>query len=326
MRLALLPAVLFPLFLSAPKAHADTLIVLRKPIGCAMGQTCLIQQYVDHDPGPGAVDYRCGIASYDHHDGTDFRIPDKVAQGRGVNVLAAADGVVRAVRDGQSDFAVGAFNAAKVKGIECGNGVVIDHGDGWQTQYCHMRQGSVRVKPGDRVTAGTALGLVGQSGDAAFPHLHLTVRLNGQAVDPFAFGGATCGTGQSLWRQEDRAELAYGDTQVLNAGFATAAVPADDVERGMIAAPDRRSRALTLYVRAINLREGDVQSLSLKGPDGLLAQTQSPPLDHSKAQYQLFVGKKLGAVQWPAGTYTGTYTVTRDDKTVVTKTITTVLK
>ncbi len=325
MRFALLPAVLFPLFLSAP-ARADTLIVLHKPIGCTVGQNCLIQQYVDHDPGPGAVDYRCGIASYDRHDGTDFRIPDKAAQARGVNVLAAADGVVRAIRDGEPDFAVGAFDAGKVKGKECGNGVVIDHSDGWQTQYCHMRQGSIRVKAGDRVTAGTPLGMVGQSGDAAFPHLHLSVRLNGQSVDPFAFGGATCGSGQSLWRQEDRAELAYGDTQVLNAGFAAAAVPADDVERGTIAAPDRHSRALTFYVRAINLREGDVQGVSLNGPEGILAQSRLPALDHSKAQYQMFVGKKLSAAQWPAGTYTGTYTVTRDDKMVITKTITTVLK
>ena len=325
MRFALLPAVLFPLYLTAP-ARADTLIVLHKPIGCTVGQTCLIQQYVDHDPGPGAVDYRCGIASYDRHDGTDFRIPDKTAQARGIAVLAAADGKVRAIRDGEPDFAVGAIDAAKVKGKECGNGVVIDHADGWQTQYCHMRQGSIRVKAGDRVTAGTPLGLVGQSGDAAFPHLHLSVRLNGQSVDPFAFGGATCGTGQSLWRQEDRAELAYGDSQVLNAGFGAATVTADNVERGTIAAPDRHSRALTFFVRAINLRKGDVQSLSLKGPDGLLAQNQSQALDHSKAQYQMFVGKTLTTAQWPAGTYTGTYMVTRDGKVVVTKTITIVFR
>ena len=43
-----------------------------------------------------------------------------------------------------------------------GNGVVIDHGGGWISQYSHLRSGSVRVHPGDRVSAGQPLGLVQQ--------------------------------------------------------------------------------------------------------------------------------------------------------------------
>ena len=47
-------------------------------------------------------------------------------------------------------------------------------------------------KPGDPVTAGQRLGGVGYSGMAAFPHVHLSVRRNGVAVDPFrpSTGGA----------------------------------------------------------------------------------------------------------------------------------------
>ncbi len=311
--------LVLPLPLPLPRpAHAETAFQLQKPIACTIGQDCVIQQYPDHDPGPGAKDYRCGPETYDGHDGTDFRIPDKVAQGRGVSVVAAAPGIVKAVRDGQFDFDVGAYDQARVKGVECGNGVLVDHGNGWQTQYCHMRQGSVRVNAGERVAAGQALGLVGQSGGAAFPHLHLTVRHDGKWVDPFA-DGSTCGQGASLWTAADQAELTYRDGNILNAGFAGAPVTMDDIERGGVAAPTRSSTAVIAYVRALHLHQGDIQRLIVKGSDGqILADSVSPALDHDKAQVFVFAGKKRSA-EW-SGVYTATYTVTRAGRTVMTRT------
>src|SRR5215510_1811152 len=88
-----------------------------------------------------------------------------------------------------------------IEGRECGNGVIIDHGDGFETQYCHMAQNSIRVKPGERVKAGQPLGRVGISGKADFPHLHFTVRRRGAVVDPFGDSpsAGACATGTSLW-------------------------------------------------------------------------------------------------------------------------------
>jgi len=293
---------------------------LQKPVVCTIGQDCVVQQYPDHDPGPGVSDYRCGAQTYDGHDGTDFRIADKAAQARGVAVVAAASGVVKAVRDGQPDFAAGAFDKTKVKGVECGNGVLIDHGNGWQTQYCHMQQGSVRVKAGERVPAGAPLGLVGQSGAAEFPHLHLTVRHDGKWLDPFA-DGAACGQGRSLWAAKEAAELAYRDSDILNAGFAAAPVTMADIERGGIVPPARNSPALVVYVRALHLRAGDVQHIVVTGPDGrTVTDSTAPALDHDKAQAMVFAGKKRGDADWPAGPYSATYTVTRSGRTVATKT------
>lgn len=301
-------------------AVAEPAFQLQKPIACTFGQDCFIQQYPDHDPGTAAKDYRCNAQTYDGHDGTDFRIPDKAAQARGVSVIAAAPGVVKAMRDGVPDFDVGTYDKAKVKDINCGNAVLIDDGNGWQTMYCHMRKGSVRVKTGDRVETGQVLGLVGQSGAAEFPHLHLTVRHNGKWVDPFA-DGAACGEGQSLWSEAARAELAYHDGDVLNAGFTGGPMTADDIERGGIALPDRKSPALIAYVRALHLRAGDVQHLVIKAPDGgTLVESTSAPADHDKAQVQMWIGKKRGMTDWPAGTYSATYTVTRSGRTVLTRT------
>ena len=58
--------------------------------------------------------------------------------------------------------------------------MLIDHGGGWRTQYCHMRQGSVRVRKGDRVRDRQRLGTIGLSGKTEFPHLHLSVRFRGK--------------------------------------------------------------------------------------------------------------------------------------------------
>src|SRR5262249_323708 len=131
---------------------------------------------------------------YDKHNGIDIRLLDMAAQKRGVAVLAAAPGRVARLRDGVQDISIRTPGAPSVDGRECGNGVVIDHGGGWETQYCHLAQGSVRVKVGETVKAGTPLGLVGLSGDTEFPHLHITVRHAGQVVDPFAPVGTAAGT------------------------------------------------------------------------------------------------------------------------------------
>lgn len=59
-----------------------------------------------------------------------------------------------------------------------GNHVVIDHGGGIYSAYAHLRRGSVRVRRGDRVSAGQQLGEVGNSGNASEPHLHFQLMDN----------------------------------------------------------------------------------------------------------------------------------------------------
>lgn len=313
---------------AAPMAAASQDIALRLPVACEVGRTCFIQHYVDRIPSKDASDYRCGTLTYDGHNGTDFRVPTMAAQKAGVDVVAAADGKVLRTRDGMEDVSVSGGNKESVAQTECGNGAVIDHGNGWETQYCHMARGSIGVKPGDTVKAGDRIGRVGLSGLTEFPHLHFTVRKDGEVVDPFLPGpqAGTCGNQNqeplqaSLWEPAARQALAYEAGSVLNKGFAPGPVTMEAVESGAVerSGPTTNSPALVAFVRAIGLKGGDVQVLTLFGPDGKpLARNMAPPLDRDKAQWMMFSGLKQPQGGFRPGLYRAVYRVERGGKPAI---------
>ncbi len=118
---------------------------------------------------PGAVSSDFGQrdapvhgASRDHQ-GLDLAAP------HGTAVLAAGAGVVTRAEP------VGGFGLL----------VEIEHGDGIVTRYAH--QSAIDVAVGQTVSAGDRLGSVGSTGRSTGPHLHLEVRVDGEAVDPMEF-------------------------------------------------------------------------------------------------------------------------------------------
>ena len=299
------------------------------PMACQIGRTCEIQHYVDRDPGPGVRDYRCGRRTYEGHNGIDIRLLDMAAQRAGVDVLAAAPGRVARLRDGVADISIRAPGAPSVAGQECGNGVVIDHGDGWETQYCHLARGSIRVKAGDTVAAGQPLARVGLSGETEFPHMHFTVRHAGQVIDPFApdmSKPASCAAQATLWTPGALGQMRYKSGAILNAGLAGEPVSMEKVEAGGVAGPAAESPYVVAYARAIELEVGDQVEIALTGPGGAsLASATTPPLDHDKAQYISFVGKKRPAAGWPHGVYTAEIRVHRAGAIVLARRVQTTL-
>lgn len=283
------------------------------PVACRVNVDCAVQNYLDADPGPAAHDYMCHGRTYDGHNGVDIRIGSEALMRAGVGVRAAAAGRVLRVRDGVPDVSIRAAGAPDVKGEECGNGLVIDDGGGWETQYCHLKRGSIRVRPGRRVRAGAPLGQVGLSGDTEFPHLHLTVRKDGRVVDPFAYGAApgSCGGGVPLWK--DR--IAYQSGQVFVAGFATRVPTMAEAQRDgadQRPLPTRTGPALVAFVQAIGLSEGDLQQITITGPDmRTVVDSKAAPLDHDKAQWIIGVGRKTPAGGWQPGIYQARYAVRR---------------
>ncbi len=287
---------------------------LSHPIDCPLGedQRCFVQIYPDRDPGPGAQDYACRDLSYDGHKGTDFALRSLAEIDRGVDVIAAAPGRVKGTRDGMADKLYRAEDAAALQGRDCGNGVVIDHGGGWETQYCHLRRGSVTVKTGDRVATGDRLGLVGLSGRTNFPHVHMSLRKNGQQVDPFAPTQAnTCTlSDDTLWSDPPP----YQPGGLINVGFFSSLPEYDAVKAGTAHRPNlpTDSPALVLWGFAFGSQPGDILRLTITGPDGDAVFAQDVTLD--KAQPQLFRagGRKTNGNAWfRKGTFTGTVEMRR---------------
>jgi hypothetical protein len=277
---------------------------LALPIDCALGQSCFIQQYVDRDPGPGARDFTCGSLSYDGHRGTDFAVPTVRAAMDGVAVLAPANGRVVAFRDGEADHFDDPDDVG-APGRDCGNGVVIDHGDGWETQLCHLRRGSIAVQVDQEVATGDVLGLVGMSGRAAFPHVHLSLRQDGEVVDPFAPGDPDgCGTpGATLWATP----VAYVAGGLVDAGFSDAVPDFGAIKRGGARAEALAgdAPALVFWAHLFGTQAGDELRLLIEGPGGVFLD-QTVSLERTQARAFRASGRKLGPATRLSGTYHGT--------------------
>ena len=95
------------------------------------------------------------------HSGTDIAAPE------GTSVKAAGDGYV--VLNGSNYF-------------YGGNMVIIDHGEGLQTIYMHLKKSA--VKEGQYVKKGQVVGYVGKTGRATGPHLHWGASLNSVRFRP----------------------------------------------------------------------------------------------------------------------------------------------
>ena len=126
------------------------------------------QEYCTWDYGTREPDYA------DHH-GIDL-----INNAGGTcDVIAVADGEVVYVQDGVPGHDERVYTA--------GNFVRIRHENGMYSRYLHMVNGSIKVKIGQKVKAGTVLGHEGETGYSFGIHLHFDVNDGKNYVDPLPY-------------------------------------------------------------------------------------------------------------------------------------------
>ncbi|MET0155616.1 MAG: M23 family metallopeptidase [Rickettsiales bacterium] len=286
------------------------------PLACEYGKECYVSRYFDHS-GPKdekAADYTCGNLSAHKYASTDFILSDRGGEEKNVMALAADAGVVAFARDGLEDVDVRLVGEEAVRGRECGNGVVISHERGYSTQYCHLKKGSVLVKPGQNVERGDRVGDVGLSGNASFPHLKFTVLKNDLPVDPFT-GEDPLSEGETmpcgavnlypLWDRKTEKRLAYVAAAVLDGGFS-------DVPPNEFGAAEGRFRAfsfstsqpfLIFWSFIFGAQEGDAIQVEMYGPGGQLLKKDVRRVVAGETRRFQYVAARRPKDSWSVGNY-----------------------
>lgn len=273
------------------------------PIDCNLDQDCWIVNFPDVDQTEQAKDFTCGSRSYNNHKGTDFAVPDRLTMTRGVPVIAAADGTVERFRDGENDWPpldTPEINQARQKLFDqnrgCGNGVFVDHGNGWRSIYCHLKKGSIKVKRNQKVKAGDVLGYVGQSGFSQFPHVHFGIYKDQKVIDPFTGESLDAACGQDpkpLWDTD--LGIGYDPVSFYAAGFKNG-VPDFDAIKVDVSSPSSYGPdidALTFWVALYGVLENDSIDIEVRDPFGLVFVRRNIVQESNKARQFYFVGKNI---------------------------------
>lgn len=283
------------------------------PVDCTLNKDCWTINYVDVDShDKSARDFTCASKTYEGHKGTDFAIRSRIEMEQGVNVLAARDGKVLRLRDGEDDLpkTEEEYQSIRNQNKDCGNGVIIDHTNGLQTYYCHLKKDSIKVAIGDEVKKGDVIAQIGQSGFSEFPHLHFTVIWEGGQIDPFTGHMKDDGCGKfkdNLWEDD----IAYEPYAIFDGGFSNTVPNFVEIAKGQIhpKSLSTSGQAFVYWAGFYHAVEGDKITLTIRDPDGqIFAQREQVLEKGRKRPSYYYTGRKLENHTLKKGTYTGTIT------------------
>jgi hypothetical protein len=304
---------------AAPSAFAQTSPPeLVFPLDCKDNSDCVAVYYPDRLPGPGVRDYQCGNNALDGLPYAQISIRSLYELDKGIAVRAAADGEVKGGVDGIHDEGPNWRDREGNPPPYCGNGIEIDHGNGWTGRYCHLREGSLFVKQGDRVKAGDTIAFAGWSGKANLPGLGFWLRRSDNIIDPFDSEdvASPCeGNGTPLWKDAPRHVRRYEELIVVDAGFTASPQPLmPDVIRGY---HHRRELPLTsptlvFWVLVANVTAGEVRTMQIVGPDNKLVAEQKHEERDNRPVAMLHTGAARPEGGWKAGEYTATLVIARE--------------
>ncbi len=285
-------------------------IELKFPLACTLGEDCWTARYVSR--GGENRDFACKSRTQVGHKGTDFVIADIGRMQKGVAVLAAAKGRVKGVRNNEPDISIHGRSKDAIAGKECGNGVFLEHEDGWSTQYCHMKQGSISVKVGDLVDVGTPIGEIGLSGETEYPHMHFSLRKDGARMDPFdgKLAETACDAQietSGLWSPS----IAHSPMALVSASLSAAPPTRTTVWQAPPKTISGEAPSLVLTGTVFGMRAGDKWHFKITRPDGHVFFENRKTFTKDKQFHYQFGGKKRPSGGFQKGVWTGQIMVER---------------
>jgi len=168
-----------------------------------------------------AFDFEVAGDDGERHRGTGARLEEWRAYK--LPVIASAAGVVARVADGVPDNPVGKVNVDQ----NWGNLVVIRHAPALYSLVAHLAPGSIKVREGQVVAAGTPLGACGSSGRSEVPHVHFQL----QATDVPGAATLPCRFADAVRVADGKALLADGGLSPVEGGAVRGLEPTDDAPR-----------------------------------------------------------------------------------------------
>lgn len=155
----------------------SVLITLVTALGLTVGAVTAASEPADAGPGRPllSVPFECGEiwrgSAWTGHNPSraiDFNLPSGKNTDLGEIIRTSGPGIVLSTR--------------KYDGAGYGRTILIEHENGYQSFYAHLKLGSVRVEAGQRVRNATILARVGRSGRQRYAHLHYEQRHHGRVI------------------------------------------------------------------------------------------------------------------------------------------------
>lgn len=261
------------------------------PLAGGNGVDWVINNYVDLLVGIGTQDYTLGqinqAKTYDGHNGTDIDVANFRFMDAGVGIHAIAPGTVARVVSNHPDR-----NTSCVAGSSW-NVVEVRQDDGSYVYYGHMKTDSPVVVVGERVSKGTLLGQLGSSGCSTDAHLHLEIRKNGAVIDPFR---------DQLWCEVPAysKSLSVMTGALLESPLSLYSEPIKDPPPNIMSL--QSSAFVVAIAYAANGLVGDILTLEIEDPNGVLYTTRSKVFDQEYRRSQWYWGLNISgtAGMWKA--------------------------
>ena len=242
----------------------------------------------------------CGSKATDNNQSTHISLGTTQSHLSNIPVIATANGKVLEAQN------IGGF---------CGTRVLIDHGEGWQSSYCHLNPETLLARRNQTVQSGQVIGTIGISGQTNWPHLSYALLRNGMVFDPFSNRTNLEGCAQksdTLW--SGGINPLYEPAQVTSIGFHVGYIRTNSILSGILKPAEKiRSETpqLSLWTLMMNIQKGDEISLKIVAPDMRIVKQQTIIAGKSRVRYPLFFSASRGKLLWDKGVYRGEITVTR---------------